>query len=392
MLEDVFGAVGRFFLHVYKTLLNRHSLFGLLRHILINMTFILIWITTFKNAWRIDASIRPLIDVNYLEEADRRVFDLSFEGIFIQCVVSALGYAWMYALTRRSKLSILAALPPFLLNILYAGTHSLCSALDVFAWLSYGVIHFISPFLAAFWLWLFASPGVVSVFAWSFGIQNCLGIITHLSFPSAAPWYGDQYGYPLPPGNYSMPGSAAGLVRVDAVLGTHIYANAFKASPLVFGAFPSLHGAFSCCCFFFIARYSRKGSFMLGFYVLWQWFSTMYLRHHWRIDLLGGLLYSAFAFSFFYRSLGRIDRAYATGVSGGNGWQRLFEGTRLQFWFDHRPEKGYMAVMESSENGESGRTSIEVVMRERSEGDLEAAWVEDLGATWKTREPRVSPV
>lgn len=89
-------------------------------------------LTRFSTAWRIDASIRPLIDVNYMEAADHRVFDVSFEGIFIQCVASVFGYSWMYALTRRSKLSILAALPPFLLNILYAGTHSLCSALDVF--------------------------------------------------------------------------------------------------------------------------------------------------------------------------------------------------------------------------------------------------------------------
>lgn len=69
---------------------------------------------------------------------------------------------------------------------------------------------------------LFAPPGLVGAWSWSFGIQNCLGIITHLSFPTAAPWYGDQYGYPLPPGNYSMPGSSAGLIRVDKVLGTHL--------------------------------------------------------------------------------------------------------------------------------------------------------------------------
>lgn len=131
-----------------------------------------------------------------------------------------------------------------------------------------------------------------------------------------------------------MPGSAAGLVRVDAVLGTHIYQNAFKASPLVFGAFPSLHGAFSCCCFFFVSRYSRRGGMLVGFYVLWQWFSTMYLRHHWRIDLLGGLIYSAFAFSLFYRSLQRCDRAYLRGMSGGNGWERLWEGTKLQSIFE----------------------------------------------------------
>ena len=255
------------------------------------------------------------------------------------------------------------------------------------AWLSYGVIHFISPFLAAFWLWLFASPGVVSIFAWCFGIQNCLGIITHLSMPTAAPWYGDQYGYPLPPGNYSMPGSAAGLVRVDAVLGTHIYANAFKASPLVFGAFPSLHGAFSCCCFLFVARYSRRGAYILGFYVLWQWFSTMYLRHHWRIDLLGGLAYSAFAFSIFYRSLQRMDKAYATGASGENGWQRLFEGTRLQYLFDKRTEKGYVSVMGDRDDGEYGRLSVDDAIRNHRERDLESAWVDDRGATWTTRDP-----
>jgi membrane-associated phospholipid phosphatase len=340
-------------------------------------------------AYRIDSSIRPQIRVKYLEDADHRLFDITLSGVFAQCLISICGYSWLYALTRRPKLSLLAALPPFLLNILYAGTHYLCGPLDVFAWLSYGVIHFISPFLAAFWLWLFAPPGVVSIFAWTFGIQNCLGIITHLSFPTAAPWYGDQYGYPLPPGNYSMPGSAAGLIRVDKVLGTHIYQNAFKASPLVFGAFPSLHGAFSCCCFFFVARYSRKGAFILGFYVLWQWFSTMYLRHHWRIDLLGGLIYSAFVFSIFYRSLMRIDRAFALGVSGGNGWQRLWEGTRLQGAFDGKVERGYGMVLEDSD-GWSGRTSVEAMANEHRTADLEAAWVEDLGATWKVKDPAES--
>lgn len=189
-----------------------------------------------------------------------------------------------------------------------------------------------------------------------------------------------------------MPGSAAGLVRVDAVLGTHIYQNAFKASPLVFGAFPSLHGAFSCCCFFFVARYSRKGAFMLGFYVLWQWFSTMYLRHHWRIDLLGGLIYSSFAFTIFYRSLVRCDKAYAFGVSGGNGWQRLFAGTFLQYAFDKKPEKGYDLVLEESigsgsSDRTSGRTSAERMITDGREDDLEAAWVEDQDFTWKVKDP-----
>ncbi|KAL3421969.1 pap2 superfamily protein [Phlyctema vagabunda] len=386
-MKDVLRLPGRLLLHIYRTLLNRHSLFGLLRHILINMTFILIWITTFKNAWRIDPAVRPKIRVNWLEREDHIIFDITIPGLVIQFTIGACGYVWMYYLTRRSRLSVLAALPPFLLNILHAGTHELRPVLDVMAWMTYGVIHFISPFLAAFWLWLFASPGVVSIFAWCFGMQNCLGIITHLAFPTAAPWYGDQYGYPLPQGNYSMLGSPAGLVRVDEVFGTHIYEKAFKASPLVFGAFPSLHGAFSTCCFFFVARYSRRGAYMLGVYVLWQFWATMYLRHHWRLDLLGGLTYSAFVFSLFSRSLIRMDRAYATGVSGGNGWQRLWEGTILQYAFDKAPEQRYESVpINNLGEDPNCRTSMDAHGNVRRDEDLESAWVEDLGATWRVKE------
>src|ERR1700709_859429 len=81
-------------------------------------------------AYRIDSSIRPRIRVNYLERADHALFDITITGVLIQCILAVGGYSWMYGLTRRTKLSFLAALPPFLLNILYAGTHSLCAALD----------------------------------------------------------------------------------------------------------------------------------------------------------------------------------------------------------------------------------------------------------------------
>ena len=85
-----------------------------------------------RQAFRIDASNRPYIHVNFLERVDHDIFDINFSGIFIQCCISLCGYVWMYGLTRRPKLSVLAALPPFLLNLLYLGTHSLCAALDVF--------------------------------------------------------------------------------------------------------------------------------------------------------------------------------------------------------------------------------------------------------------------
>jgi len=116
----------------------------------------------------------------------------------------------------------------------------------------------------------------------------------------------------------------------------------------------------------------------------------MYLRHHWRIDLLGGLIYSAAVFSIFYKSLGRMDKAYLTGVSGGNGWQRLFEGTRLQYIFDRRPEiKGNYIHLEDSD-GYDRRASVDQLLEERRSTDLESAWVNDLGLSWKTRDPDVN--
>lgn len=138
--------------HVYHVLLNRHSFFGLLREIAVNMTFILLWICTFKNARLIDPSIRPQIHVKLLEKRDHQLFDLTPMGVTLQLVIAFYGALWVYVLTGKPRWAGLGVLPPFLLNALYTGTHELSAILDVCAWLSYGVIHFVSPFLCAFWL------------------------------------------------------------------------------------------------------------------------------------------------------------------------------------------------------------------------------------------------
>lgn len=52
------------------------------------------------------------------------------------------------------------------------------------------------------------------------GIQNLCGLATHLVFPNAAPWFYDVYGVDAPVPDYSYPGNPAGLVRVDAILGS----------------------------------------------------------------------------------------------------------------------------------------------------------------------------
>jgi hypothetical protein len=65
--------------------------------------------------------------VEWLEAADHAIFDITVPRILIQAAFSAAGYAWMYALTRRTKLSMLAALPPLLLNITLYAAHLMSS-------------------------------------------------------------------------------------------------------------------------------------------------------------------------------------------------------------------------------------------------------------------------
>lgn len=101
---------------------------------------------------------------------------------------------------------------------------------DLMAWSTYGALHFASPIVIAWWLWFFAPPGAARTFGWCLGGQNVAGLFTHLIFPNAAPWFYDIYGaglHPDPPPDYNTPGSAAGLVRVDVILGTHLYASKF---------------------------------------------------------------------------------------------------------------------------------------------------------------------
>lgn len=182
---------------------------------------------------------------------------------------------------------------------------------DVSAWLFYGVLHFASPFLAGWWIWFFGAPGAANVFGWCLGCQNLTGLLLHLFNPHAAPWFHDVYPAGTVP-DYSFPGNAAGLVRVDHVLGTHLYSDGFRKGPVVFGAIPSLHAATAACCSLFVARYGGfcGASVMMVYFTCMCW-STMYFHHHWAIDLHAGLALALFFFGLVaYGPLRAIDSVH----------------------------------------------------------------------------------
>ncbi|KAI1320727.1 Aureobasidin resistance protein Aur1 [Mortierella claussenii] len=191
---------------------------------------------------------------------------------------------------------------PALDHILYGGNLSALLASttapwkDLLAWLPYGILHFVMPIVAALLIALYAPKGTLPVFARTFGYMNMAGVLTQLLFPCAPPWYETRYG-PLQPAHYSMPGDPGGLARVDDILGTEMYQTTFTASPLVFGAFPSLHsGCAWQLALFAVYVFGPRAVVLAGLYVMWIWWAALYLEHHYVVDLVGGGIYAMAAF------------------------------------------------------------------------------------------------
>lgn len=189
---------------------------------------------------------------------------------------------------------------PAMETILYGGNLSEIlatrtnSVLDLLAWVPYGLVHFSSPFVVAALVFIFSPPKTLPVFGYAFGWMNFIGVSIQLCFPTAPPWYQIIHG--LESANYTMLGSPGGLIRIDQLLGLNMYTGTFTASPLVFGAFPSLHSGCATMDVLFLAHMFPKYTPIFYAYIPWIWWSTMYLTHHYFVDLIGGAVLSFVVF------------------------------------------------------------------------------------------------
>jgi membrane-associated phospholipid phosphatase len=156
------------------------------------------------------------------------------------------------------------------------------------AWFPYGICHFGAPAVVSAILFIFGPPGSTPIFARAFGWMNVAGVLIQLIFPCSPPWYENKYG--LAPANYSIAGSPAGLAAIDKLFGVDLYTSTFTASPQVFGAFPSMHSANATMEALFLAHIFPHLAPLWFAYALWLWWATMYLSHHYAIDLVAGSL------------------------------------------------------------------------------------------------------
>lgn len=189
---------------------------------------------------------------------------------------------------------------PALENIIYgANLSNILSAnknavLDVLAWIPYGIVHYVSPVIVSAAMFIWGPPGTLPQWARAFGYMNITAVIIQLIFPCSPPWYENNYG--LAPANYSIAGDAAGLKAIDKLLGIDLYTSAFHASPMVFGAFPSLHSGWATLETLFMGHLFPKLFPVYCFYTMWLWWSTMYFSHHYAVDLVAGSFLAGVAY------------------------------------------------------------------------------------------------
>ena len=170
-------------------------------------------------------------------------------------------------------------------NILSKHKHTV---LDLLAWVPYGLTHFGAPVVCSAVMFVWGPPKYIPVWIRAFGWMNLAGVVIQIFFPCSPPWYENLYG--LVPANYNVPGSPAGLAAIDKLFNIDMYTTPFTASPQVFGAFPSLHSANATLEALFMSNLFPKLTPLFIAYAMWLWWSTMYLSHHYAVDLVGGSL------------------------------------------------------------------------------------------------------
>jgi len=174
--------------------------------------------------------------------------------------------------------------------------NGLVSFLDLLAGFVY-VIHFAFAFIFAFLMYLYYRKKVDPngkpymtpwAFLWIWGLVNFTAVTVQLIWATAPPWYVEIYG--TKPPSYGMKGDPAGLTNADHVLHFPLFKTIYGNSPIVFGSFPSLHGAWPIMITLFTPP--GKGYKIAGtIYASLVWWAAMYLNHHYLTDLLGGLFF-----------------------------------------------------------------------------------------------------
>lgn len=124
-------------------------------------------------------------------------------------------------------------------------------------------------------------------YVWIAGWCNFIGVFIQFVFPTAPPWYMDSVVF-SPLGSELKAGyNEAGFHRLDAILGFPLFHKLYSASPVKFGAFPSLHVAWPTIVLVSDPWVSER---FAKLHVLWITWAALYSNHHYGVDAIGAIV------------------------------------------------------------------------------------------------------
>lgn len=162
-------------------------------------------------------------------------------------------------------------------------------------------LHFLVPFIFGIVITLetyFKTEGCktalrwrVCAFYWTFGVANILGVAVQWMFPSAPPWW-----YDLSHTVENIQGNPAIFIVLDEYFGNSFFVNLYSKSTIVYGSYPSLHAAWPViACYFTLNKRHFWKNIVWPVYLLWIWWAAIYSKHHFIVDVLGGIFTSFIA-------------------------------------------------------------------------------------------------
>lgn len=129
-------------------------------------------------------------------------------------------------------------------------------------------------------------------FAWTFLLLNLAGFATYHLYPAAPPWYFHAHGCAVDLAAHASAGP--NLARVDALMGVGYFHGFYGRSNDIFGAVPSLHVAYPTLLAIETWPYLGLPARVVAVaYAALMCVAAVYLDHHWVIDVVVGLTYTA---------------------------------------------------------------------------------------------------
>ena len=152
------------------------------------------------------------------------------------------------------------------------------------------------PMAFAVWLWLTDKPLFLR-FSYAYMLTNLLGFALYYLYPAAPPWYVELNGFEFRPNTAR---SAAGLDNFDRMFNIKLFQTIYQRNSNVFAAIPSLHSAYPLVTFFYAVKTRKRWpAILFGVLSVGIWWSAIYLRHHYVIDVVLGMLTAVAAYLLF---------------------------------------------------------------------------------------------